>query len=352
MFGPMANGLDIQLVNGLSGDPAVSITFTQAGESLLFDAGSLDSLSNREVLKIRVVAVSHTHVDHFIGFDRLLRVNVPHFRLVEVVGPPHITSQVQAKLKAYTWNLLEPDQITFIVHEVERDGTVRSAKLSNNDNFTIQTLHITPGHLGVALIPLQSKDFYFLRATVVDHGTDVLAYELKLPDSMTVSKEALSQSGLSSGPWIAQLQKMAGQGSLTGDMVIDGQTHDVEQLATKILRPRSGGSIIYVTDMQFNARNLAAIKNLVSSGVDCLICETNYRAQDRAKAVAKAHLTTRQAALIAASIGAKELQIFHVSNIYAGDIEVSQRESQEFLTEARAYSPENLMKACRLEFPH
>ena len=348
----MANGLDIQLVNGLSGDPAVCVTFTQAGESLLFDAGSLESMSNREILKIRVVAVSHTHVDHFIGFDRLIRVNVPHFRVVEVIGPTHITKQVQAKLMAYTWNLLEPDQITFIVHEVDRSGNVKSSRLSNNHYFSIEGLQETAGDDGVATIPLQARGQYILRATVVDHGTDVLAFELKLPDSLNVSKEALAQSGLTAGPWIAQLQKMAGSGDLSGTISILDREEDVAQLAAKILRPRSGASLVYVTDMQFNARNLARIKKLAGVVVDCLICETNYRVQDHAKALAKAHLTTRQAALIAASIGAKELQIFHVSNIYAGDIETSQRESQNCFLEAMALSGESLAKACTQEFPH
>jgi ribonuclease BN (tRNA processing enzyme) len=104
--------------------------------------------------------------------------------------------------------------------------------------------------------------------------------------------------------------------------------------------------------MQFNSRNLSAIKKMARAPVDCLVCETNYRDQDHAKALAKAHLTTRQAAMIAASIGAKELQIFHVSNIYAGDIETSQRESANFFLDYRALSEEALAKACQQEFPH
>jgi ribonuclease Z len=348
----MANGTDIQLVNGLSGDPAVCVTFTQAGESLLFDAGSLEALSNREILKIRVVAISHTHVDHFIGFDRLIRVNVPHFRVVEVIGPSGITKQVQAKLLAYTWNLLEPDQVSFIVHEVDRAGDVKTSRLSNSHNFEIKDALKTKGDHGVGAIPLMNQGRYILRATVVDHGTDVLAYELKLPDTLNVSKEALSQSGMPAGPWIADLQKRAALGELSGTIQIMDKVEDVATLAAKILRPRTGESLVYVTDMQFNAGNLAALKKMARPPIDVLICETNYRAQDRAKAVAKSHLTTRQAALIATSLGARELQIFHVSNIYAGDIETSERESQEFFLEAKALSPKQLEKVCSLEFPH
>jgi ribonuclease Z len=237
------------------------------------------------------------------------------------------------------------------VHEVDHAGHVTSSKLSNNSHFSIEPVQTTQGNDGVAKIPLMARGHYDLRATVVDHGTDVLAFELRLPDSLNVSKEALAQSGLPAGPWIAELQKMASSGALMGSMIIADKKVDVGSLATKILRPRSGTSLVYVTDMQFNAHNLAAIKKLAGPNVDCLICETNYRVEDRAKALAKSHLTTRQAALIGASIGAKELQIFHVSNIYAGDIETSQRECDEFFLEAKALGGEGLIKACHLEFP-
>src|SRR5690606_24994441 len=112
-------------------DPAVYGFFPRSGDAVLFDLGALDGLSNRELLRVRMALVSHTHIDHFIGFDRLLRVNIPHGRMIEICGPPGIIRNVKGKLDGYLWNLLEPDQLRFTVHEIDREGGVRSVLLAS-----------------------------------------------------------------------------------------------------------------------------------------------------------------------------------------------------------------------------
>jgi len=350
----MLSSLNIQLVNGLSGDPAVYAQIAQSSESILFDAGSLDALSNRELLKIRVVAISHTHVDHFIGFDKLIRVNVPHFRSLEIVGPSGIINNVVGKLQGYTWNLLEPDQLTFIVHEIRSDGSVFTVKISNTNQFL--PINISPQNQTSRAssdpvdVPLLTTRLYKLSATVVNHGTDVLAFCMSLPSSMTVNKEALSASGHAPGPWIADLQRKSSNGDLRGSITVGGTPHAASALADALLTPKPGERVLYVTDMLFSQSNYARLKNLGQSGIDLLVCETNYRIQDRDKASAKSHLTTKQAALIAATLPAKQLQIFHISNIYAEDVESSVLETNTCLKTLRSMSPSELDDTISREF--
>jgi len=62
-----------RLVNSPFGDPGLYLSFAFQRQAILFDAGDLSALSSRDILKIDNIFISHTHMDHFYGFDRILR---------------------------------------------------------------------------------------------------------------------------------------------------------------------------------------------------------------------------------------------------------------------------------------
>ena len=80
-----------------------------------------------------------------------------------------------------------------------------------------------------------------------------------------------------------------------------------------------------------------------------MICEANYSDEDWPKARAKMHLTTRQAALIAASVKADKLEIFHISNLYANNPDERVREAEGFFASLAPLSPEALEHAIATE---
>jgi ribonuclease BN (tRNA processing enzyme) len=56
----------------------------------------------RQLLRVTHCFVSHTHMDHFAGFDRLLRVCLHRPTPLHLIGPTGFADHVKHKLKAYT----------------------------------------------------------------------------------------------------------------------------------------------------------------------------------------------------------------------------------------------------------
>src|SRR5258706_13168793 len=63
-----------RLVNDAFGDPGLYVDFHDERRALLFDLGDITVLPPRKLMRLSHVFVTHTHMDHFSGFDHLLRV--------------------------------------------------------------------------------------------------------------------------------------------------------------------------------------------------------------------------------------------------------------------------------------
>ena len=76
-----------QLVNRTFGEPGVYLDLKFERRALLFDIGDITALSTRKLLRLSDVFVSHTHMDHFAGFDHMLRVCLGRDTGVRLHGP-------------------------------------------------------------------------------------------------------------------------------------------------------------------------------------------------------------------------------------------------------------------------
>ena len=62
-------------------------------------------------------------MDHFAGFDRLLRVCLHRPTPLHLVGPTGFADHVEHKLKAYTLNLLDAQSVDFAIVANEFNGS-------------------------------------------------------------------------------------------------------------------------------------------------------------------------------------------------------------------------------------
>ena len=117
----MNPAFSVRLVNGPFGDPGLYIHLRLEGRALLFDLGHNDALPAADLLRVSHVFVSHCHMDHFIGFDHVLRLFLARDKTLYLFGPPGIRECVEGKLRGYTWNLVDNYEFAIEVAEVAPD---------------------------------------------------------------------------------------------------------------------------------------------------------------------------------------------------------------------------------------
>ena len=107
-----------RLLNGQTGDPALLLTLRWQGRALLLDLGRIDRTPASVLLPIEAVFVSHAHMDHFMGFDQLLRIFLARDATLRLYGPAGLADCVAGKLAGYTWNLTDDYGFAIEVTEV------------------------------------------------------------------------------------------------------------------------------------------------------------------------------------------------------------------------------------------
>jgi ribonuclease Z len=311
-----------QLVNGPLGDPGLYIDMKFAHRAILFDLGDIRSLTPRKILKTSHVFISHTHMDHFIGFDHLLRICLGRPKVVNLYGPPNFLDQVKNKISAYTWNLVEnySDSLDLIVYEVHPDRII-TARLRSSTGFKIEPDMEVKSFNGI----LHEEMSFLVRAVFLDHKIPCLAFALEEKFHLNIMKTELDKMGLIKGPWLRELKEAVWRGENERfpirafgyrDGKLKEQLFPLGTLQKRILKITHGQKIGYVVDTIFNEHTQEAIKTLVT-GADYLFIETAFLEEDGQRAKEKYHLTAEQAGTIASRAEVKQMIPFHVSPKYS-----------------------------------
>ena len=185
------------LVNGPFEDPALYLEFRFSRRAMLFDLGDLARLSSRQILRVTHAFVSHTHMDHFAGFDRLLRPWLHRAGTLALVGPTGFIEQVEHRLRSYSWNLLDASSIDFrlLVSEFDGDRLAQAAEFRARDAFSRRELPPPEDPPGTVL----SEPDFVVEAVALDHGITSLAFLLREKVRVNVWRTALDELGTRSG---------------------------------------------------------------------------------------------------------------------------------------------------------
>ena len=309
------------LVNDRFGDPAVFVDFLLERRAVLLDLGDIAALPARAVLRLTDVFVSHTHIDHFVGFDRLLRLLVGREKELRLHGPAGFIDRVEAKLGAYTWNLAERfrTDLVFTVTEVRSGGTAGRARFRLTNRFVREAQEDARVTDGLIL----DEPSLSVRCAALEHQTPCLGFAISEPEHVNIWRNRLEEIGLAVGPWLSGL-KTAIFRRLPDDTPVDvlrtsGQagTLSLGVLREKIVSVTPGQKLAYVTDAANSPMNRAAIIDL-ARGADILFIEAVFARADAALAADRAHLTTGQAGELARLAGVARVEPFHFSPRYAG----------------------------------
>ena len=322
------------LVNDPLGDPGLFVQFLYEKRAFLFDLGDLSPLTHADLLKVSHVFVSHTHIDHFIGFDHFLRAVFGRGTTVTLYGPEHFIANVAGKLAGFTWNLVDryAESLTLEVVEVHADR-LHKATFRAIDRFQKSDERQEPFQDGLIL----DEPALSVSAAILEHRVPCLGFALKEKFHVNINKAELTAMNLEPGAWLNRLKQKIFEGAADdlaipvpagGNGAKESREYSLGELKKKLVTITPGQKIAYIVDTVYTPENVPRIVDLVR-GADLLFCESPFIAEEEDRARDRCHLTTRQAGLLAKEAGVKQLKVFHFSPRHSHQTERMVREADE-----------------------
>jgi ribonuclease Z len=307
------HNFEIKQVNSPFEDTTFFVRNIYKPDGLLFDCGRIGPLSNSEVLSITEILISHTHIDHFYGFDRILRGTLLSGKKFRVFGPPGIIKNVQGKIDSYTWNLIKDYPVSYEVIELNMEKKEYKMAYFSAANGFIREDGVLK-HSELSLTGGFKLDFEFF-----DHRVPSVGYRVTEPDMVAVSKVRVKELGFKEGKWLAELKDKVLAGLMDDDIVADtasGKTSmKVSKAAEQIIEPVQSQSVTYITDI---APSFDNVRKAISFAKDStiLLIESMFLKKDVLHANNKKHLTLELSKYIFRESGAGFVRFFHFTSRY------------------------------------
>ena len=306
---------------GLFDDPLLLVRVRPAGRNLLFDCGQLHHLAKRVLTVLDALFISHTHMDHWMGIDSIIRHRYASPKTIDLFGPPGVADKLQHKLAGYDWNLAEAHWGNLCVNEVFPERIDRCL-FSGSQGFVRKQLdscrrddrviYRTP-HLQVS-------------AETCEHRVPSLIFRIDEQPTFLIDSAKLQQLGYVPGPWLGRLKRRffcgaQGQSELRvlrrqAGEIREVSVADPEELSRQLLRPQQPASIGYLSDVGFTLENQKRICGLLQ-GVDLLLSECTFLRAQQVKARSSCHLCSDDVNQLLADLRPRFFLPMHLSKTYS-----------------------------------
>lgn len=309
-----------KLVNNSFEDPCLYIRMLREKRAFLFDLGDISRLNQSELHKVTDVFVTHTHIDHFIGFDTLLRTLLRRELPLRVFGPANIIECIEGKLRGYTWNLIKEYPLKIEVFGVE-NSSIRHSGFYAENCFKRTDFDAMP-FKDILLDEPSVK----IKAVSLSHQIPCLGFSLEEDFHINIDKDALNRKGLPVGPWLSQFKKTLREPDHQNAVFkIEGKTYSMGELKD-IAMITKGQKISYIVDSSLTEENIKKIISFVKDS-DTLYCEAYFLEEDRERAIERHHLTAKTAGMIAREAGVRNLIVMHFSPKYSDSPDTPEKEA-------------------------
>lgn len=266
-----------ELKSRIGEDISILVKLDNHPWNYLCECGDASDLSVKEIQNCNAIFISHTHIDHFVNFDAVIRHQIGIQRKVVICGPQGIAEQVQHKIKGYTWNLIEEGSITYEIREV----------ISEEKTIIYQ---LEPPIWELVKIGEQEGNNIFeeksfgVSAILLDHKIPTLAYLFKEKDTTKIDIQA---SGFKGGKWVRELKEAFEKQDQTAIITIDETVYKAEKLF-HLLHIQQGDTVGVIMDHAANEANHSKIKTHFYQSRKVFI-ESFYKAEHKEFAEANYH---------------------------------------------------------------
>ncbi len=311
-----------EIVNKPFEDPVLFVRTIHCKNAMLFDLGNLDALEQGKLNAVSDIFVTHMHIDHFIGFDTMLRTLLKKDTPMSIYGPTGIIDCVEGKLKGYTWNLIKEYPLRLEVFEIQDVRLNRASFYACNEFVRINRPSRTFAN------PVKRDAAFSVNALVLSHKVPVIAYCVEEDVHININKALLDARQLPVGPWLGEL-KNAIRTKAQGDYIIQvgEKGYPLSDLADLVMLTK-GHKLCYVMDISPNADNIDKLIPFIE-GADSLYCEAFFSHTEYERAEQRHHLTAQWAGIVARRAGVRRMTVMHFSQKYKSEPELLYREAEE-----------------------